>query len=110
MTTMQQAPIQYSTDVQRVTVVTGTLIIEGNIYLAKVGKDDRRLTTFLNSDKKFVAMTDVVVVDRLSSAPKPVQYPFIEVNMATVEYIKPHRPAANQSASPSQGAVSDNPA
>ncbi len=90
MSTQSPAPHASTTEAQRVTVITPTLVVEGNIFLSKVGKDDRRLTSYLNSDKRFMAMTDVVMVDRLSSAPKPVKYDFVQIKFDSIECIKPH--------------------
>jgi hypothetical protein len=78
-------------DKAKVTVTTATSVLEGWIHLPKTGKGERRLTNLLNMpDKRFLAMTNVLVADRVNPTRQPESHPFLEVNLSTVEFIKPH--------------------
>lgn len=73
----------------RVYVCTRHYEMEGNIYLARSMKENRRLTNLLNSDRRFIALTEVVVKDRQSGAIDETVYPYMHVNLASIELIKP---------------------
>lgn len=77
-------------DQVRVTILTNHHILTGDVHLPKTGKEDRRLTTLLNSDRKFIAITSVEVKDRLTRTKDPQTYPFIQVSLNAIELIKPH--------------------
>lgn len=73
----------------RVRVLTRTLNLEGEIYVPKVGKSDRRLTRLLQSDRKFLPMTNVQIMDRGLGARTSELCPFLEVSIANIEIIQP---------------------
>lgn len=75
----------------RVTIATATLLMEGDLYLPKTGKDDRRLTALLNSERRFLALTDVMVYDRATNTRVQEKHPFLEVNLNSIEFVKPHQ-------------------
>jgi hypothetical protein len=68
------------------------LKLEGEIYLTRVGKSNRRLTALLHSDKDFLAMTDVTVSDRDDKVIHKA--PFLQVNIKHIETLWPSDPAA----------------
>ncbi|MBY0404133.1 MAG: hypothetical protein K2X66_09555, partial [Cyanobacteria bacterium] len=73
----------------RVLVATNTMIFEGNLFLSKLGKEERRLSNLLNSDKKFIALTDVLMTSRQAPHVAPENSPFVEVSLRSIEYLKP---------------------
>lgn len=74
----------------RVCILTPSLRLVGNIHLAKVGKQERRLTALLQSNKDFLAMTQVLVQDRgTCQALERHRLPFLQVNLENVEAIWP---------------------
>jgi hypothetical protein len=62
------AASRYPTDPERirVTILTRHLALRGWLHLPKTAKTDRRLTELLNGNKRFLAMTDVEIIDRES--------------------------------------------
>ena len=79
--------LESTTESLRVHLTTPHYEIEGTIYLSRSMKESRRLTNLLNGDKRFLALTDVTLVPRDSI--KKETYPFIQVNIATIELVRP---------------------
>lgn len=77
-------------DLMRVTIATSTLLIEGYIHLPKTGKEDRRLTNLLNTERTFIPLTNVVIYDRATNTRQLDTHPLIEININSIEYVKPH--------------------
>lgn len=71
-------------------VVTRYFNLEGHLHFPRLGKEGRRLSNMLNSDRKFIAMTNVKIINRLNGAQDPKIYPFIQVNIESVEFIQPY--------------------
>ncbi len=82
--------VRSSSDVIRAVVVTRFFNLEGSIHFPKLGKEGRRLSNMLNSDRKFIAMTNVSIVNRMNGAKDPKTYPFIEINLEAIEFIQPY--------------------
>lgn len=78
------------TELLKVAVATATLLMEGYIYLPKTGKQERRLTNLLNTERRFLPITQVVVYDRATNTRLHDNQPLIEVNMDAIEYVKPY--------------------
>ncbi len=78
------------TELLKISLATATLIMEGYIYLPKTGKQQRRLTNLLNTDRRFLPITNVIVYDRATNARLHDNQPLIEVNVDKIEYIKPY--------------------
>lgn len=76
-------------DVLRTIVVTRHFNLEGNIHFPRLGKEGRRLSNLLNSEKRFIALTQVQVSNRTSQIKDPQIYSFIEVNIEAIEFIYP---------------------
>lgn len=53
-------------DVVEVTVLTRHQALKGMLHLPKTAKSDRRLTELLNSNRRFIALTNVEITDRAS--------------------------------------------
>ena len=79
-----------NTDKTKVTIYTRTFQFDDFMHTARVGKEGRRLTQSLNTDKSFIAMTEVQIIDRHSGKQDPGIIPLIHINMASVEYVQPH--------------------
>jgi hypothetical protein len=72
-----------------VTIHTRDFRVEGTLYIPKTGKDDRRLTNLLNSDRKFLAISNASVTDMRDPNNFATQYPFLQLNIDTIELIIP---------------------
>ena len=81
---------QTGTDKTKVTVFTRSFQLEGFMHTPRVGKEGRRLTQSLNTDKAFIAMTDVVVIDRTTGKVDQGIYALLHVNMSSIEFVQPH--------------------
>lgn len=68
---------------------TQTHDLTGSIHLPVTGKANRRFSDFLNGMAHFVALTDVTLQDRLHPTQDPEKKAFIELNLASVEWIEP---------------------
>lgn len=90
---MNQLPAELfselTTEPTRIEVVTATHRLVGYIFLPRAMKENRRLTNLLNSDKRFIALTKVSVTDRLTNTTEPTTYPFVQMNINTIELVKP---------------------
>lgn len=85
--------VKANADVLRAIIVTRFFNLEGNIHFPRLGKEARRLSNMLNSDRKFIAMTDVQIINRVNGTRDPKIYPFIEINTEAIEFIQPHMDA-----------------
>lgn len=74
----------------RAMVVTRYFNLEGNMHFPRLGKEGRRLSNMLNSDRKFIAMTNVKIINRMNGLQDPKIYPFIQVNLESIEFIQPY--------------------
>jgi len=81
---------QTNTDKTKVTIYTRTFQFDGFMHTPRVGKEGRRLTHSLNTEKSFIAMTEVQIIDRQTGKQDPGIIPLVHVNMASVEYVQPH--------------------
>jgi hypothetical protein len=83
-------------DAIRAVVLTRFFKMEGLLHFPRMGKESRRLSNMLNKDRKFLAMTEVSVVQRsqenfevLDHNPARKTYPLIQVNVGSIEFIQP---------------------
>lgn len=88
---LSDSPIfsELTTESTRIQLMTASYILEGNVYLPRAMKENRRLTNLLNSDKRFLAMTKVMMMNRETGDVESESLPFIQVNMDAIEIIKP---------------------
>ncbi len=80
---------EMTTESAQIEVVTATHKLLGTVFLPRAMKENRRLTNLLNSDKRFVALTNVTVTDRLSNEQTPEPIGFLQVNLQSIELVKP---------------------
>ncbi len=80
---------EMTTESAKIEVVTATHKLLGTVFLPRAMKENRRLTNLLNSDKRFMALTNVTVTDRLSGQQEPDTYGFLQVNLLSIELVKP---------------------
>ena len=86
-------PIPYqkpNADKLRAVVMTRSFGLEGDLHFPRLGKEGRRLSNLLNSERRFIAMTNVTVINRLNGIRDPKVYPFIQINMESVEFVQPY--------------------
>ncbi len=81
--------VQSTSGAIQAVVLTRFFRLEGRIHLPNLGKEGRRLSKMLNSERRFIAMTHVSISDRASGAKDPQIYPFIQINMEAIEFIQP---------------------
>lgn len=88
---LSDSPIfsELTTESTRIQLMTASYMLEGNVYLPRAMKENRRLTNLLNSDKRFLALTKVVMMNRATGEIESDDLPFIQVNMDAIELIKP---------------------
>ena len=89
MSDLTEALQSSTTDKTKVTVYTRSFQFEGCMHTPRTGKEGRRLTQTLNTEKQFIAMTDVQVIDRQTGQQAPSVYPLIHVNMESIEFVQP---------------------
>lgn len=77
-----------SSDVLKATLQTADFTFEGCIHVSQLGKTQRKISTLLNSDRRFIALTDVTV--SCASTGKTEKVAFVQVNLNSVIYIQPH--------------------
>jgi hypothetical protein len=85
-------PIPYhkpQADKLRVVIMTHSFNLEGDLYFPRVGKEGRRFSSLLNTERRFMAMTNVSITNRVTGVKDPKPYPFIQVNMESVEFVLP---------------------
>jgi hypothetical protein len=73
------------TETIKVRIHTKGHCIEGLISVPLMGRNDRRLSNFLNSDKQFLAMTQAKIVSEVSQS----FFSFLLVNMTSIEMLIP---------------------
>lgn len=74
----------------RAIVVTRAYQLDGELHMPKMIKEQRRLTTVLNSERKFLAMTNVKVINLLTGKQEAELTPFLQVNVNSIEFVKPY--------------------
>lgn len=82
--------VQAKSDIIKATVVTRSFQFEGDIHCPKLGKEGRRLSNTLNSDRNFIAMTNVTIINRANGQRDPKIHPFIQVNLKSIEFVRPY--------------------
>ena len=95
--------VREKADITRAVVVTRSFQFEGNIHTPKLGKEGRRLSNMLNSDRNFIAMTNVSIVNRANGSRDPKTYPLVQVSLQSIEFVRPYldeEEAASESREP----------
>lgn len=82
--------VRAKADIIRAVVVTRSFQFEGDIHTPKLGKEGRRLSNMLNSDRNFIAMTNVTIVNRSNGSKDPKPAPLIQVSLNSIEFIRPY--------------------
>lgn len=82
--------VRAKADVIRATVLTRSFQLEGDIHCPKLGKEGRRLSNMLNSDRNFIAMTNVTITNRANGGKDPKMYSLIQVSLNAIEFIRPY--------------------
>ena len=85
--TQYQKPVS---DKLRVVVSTRSFSLEGFLHFPRLGKEGRRLSNLLNTDRRFMALTNVTVTDRMSGIVNPKPLPMLQINMESVEFVQPY--------------------
>lgn len=80
---------ELTTEPTKIEIVTATHQMVGYIFLPRAMKENRRLTNLLNGDKRFIALTKVAVTDRLTGHKESKIYPFVQININSIELVKP---------------------
>lgn len=74
---------------ERVFIVTTDFEIKGNVFLPKTGKKNRMLSDILNGSKKFVALKNCEVKNRLQPNEPKELHDFMQVNISTIIILRP---------------------
>lgn len=76
-------------DMIRAVVMTRAFRLEGDIHFPRLGKEGRRFSNLLNSDRKFIAMTNVQVIHLANGLREPELSPFMEISIGAIEFVQP---------------------
>lgn len=89
----QELGLGNDTEPMNVVIVTPTFFIEGTVHMPALGRDARRLTNLLNSDKDFIAVTDATLTSRKSGDHSQnnvhTKCEFLHVNREQIEMLWP---------------------
>lgn len=81
--------VRAKADVIRAIVVTRSFQLEGDIHCPKLGKEGRRMSNLLNSERNFIALTNVQIINRSNGSKDPKTYSMIQVSLPSIEFIRP---------------------
>lgn len=82
--------VQQKADILRVTVITRSFQLEGEMHCPRIGKGARLLTNLLNSaERRFLVLTNVTIINRATGQLDPKVCPMLEVNVESIELVRP---------------------
>ena len=74
---------------EKVYIETSEHIIQGYIFMPKIGKKNRLLSEVLNTDKNFIAVKDCTLEYKLVTQRDIEEHEFIQVNIASILIMRP---------------------
>lgn len=83
--------VEFNTGIfsEKVLVITQDYEIRGSVFMPKTGKRNRVLSDILNGVKKFVAIKDCEVKNRLIPNKQPEFYDFLQLNLSSIIILRP---------------------
>jgi len=74
---------------EKVYIETAEYIIEGYIFMPKIGKKSRLISETLNTSKNFIAIKDCSLEYKLIPS-KPIEkHEFLEINLSSILLMRP---------------------
>ena len=73
----------------QVILMTRMFKMQGILHVPKIGKAHRQLSTALNGERRFLAMSQVQITRRTDNQVEPQIHSFIQVNSNAIEFIQP---------------------
>lgn len=74
---------------EKVYIETAEHIIEGYIFMPKIGKKNRLLSEVLNTGKNFIAVKKCTLEYKLNTQRDVEEHEFIQVNLASILIMRP---------------------
>lgn len=74
---------------EKVYIETTEHIIQGYIFMPKIGKKARLLSEVLNGSKNFLAVKDCVLEYKLNTSKNVEEHDFMQVNIASILIMRP---------------------
>ena len=74
---------------EKVYIETTEHVIEGYIFMPKIGKRNRILSEVLNSNKNFIAVKNCTMEYKLNPSRNIEQHDFMQVNIASILIMRP---------------------
>ena len=74
---------------EKVYIETSEHIIEGYIFMPKIGKKNRLLSEVLNGNKNFIAVKNCTLEYKLNSSKDIERHDFIQVNISSILIMRP---------------------
>ena len=75
---------------EKVYIETTEHIICGDIYMPKIGKQNRLITEVLNSGKSFIAVKDCSLEYKRIPSKTPEKHGFMQVNLSSILIMRPY--------------------
>ena len=74
---------------EKVYIETSEHIIEGTIFMPKIGKKNRLLSEVLNTNKNFIAVKKCTLESKLNPQREIEVHDFIQVNISSILLMRP---------------------
>ena len=74
---------------EKVYIETAEHIIEGYIYMPKIGKKARLLSEVMNSNKQFLAVKNCTLEYKLNYSKNIEEFDFLQVNISSILIMRP---------------------
>ena len=77
-------------DKLQVTIFTRSFRFDGFLHTPKIGKETRRLSDTLNTDRNFITLTNVTVTNLTTGTQDATVHLMLQVSLSAIEFINPH--------------------
>jgi len=74
---------------EKVYIETAEYIIEGYIFMPKIGKRSRLISETLNTSKNFIAIKDCSLEYKLFPTKQVEKHDFLEINLSSILLMRP---------------------
>lgn len=74
---------------EKVYIETAEHIIQGYVFMPKIGKRSRLLTEILNTNKQFIAVKNCTLEYKLTPQREVESHDFLQVNLSSILIMRP---------------------
>ena len=74
---------------EKVCIETTEYIIQGYVFMPKIGKRNRLLSEVLNSNKDFIAVKECKLESKINPKREVEYYDFLQVNLSSILLMRP---------------------